>query len=223
MRNKCVTQTRRLQQFSYKVEDVQKQPKTALGRGILLQTTNVWPWVWPFEPCVTILLMLISSSVIQFPRLFAALIVRFLTKRFIGDYEANTGEFLPIPVSAFSNWLTVKVLGSGANTLLIRLPDYPPPLLSLSAGALYSRKVTLDGEEVSLQIQDTPCVALQVTFGWKRDSSDVSIRPSIILPALYSLYWCHRALLEPVSSTHWEKAGNTLHPSQSSPSHLGAI
>ncbi|XP_061816869.1 ras-like protein family member 11A-like isoform X2 [Nerophis lumbriciformis] len=47
-----------------------------------------------------------------------ALIVRFLTKRFIGDYEANTG-------------------------------------------ALYSRKVTLDGEEVSLQIQDTPCVALQ--------------------------------------------------------------
>uniref|UniRef100_A0A8C6TMW2 small monomeric GTPase n=1 Tax=Neogobius melanostomus TaxID=47308 RepID=A0A8C6TMW2_9GOBI len=48
-----------------------------------------------------------------------ALIVRFLTKRFIGDYEANTG-------------------------------------------ALYSRKVTLDVEEVSLQIQDTPCVSLQV-------------------------------------------------------------
>ncbi|XP_037336000.2 ras-like protein family member 11A-like isoform X2 [Pungitius pungitius] len=47
-----------------------------------------------------------------------ALIVRFLTKRFIGDYEANTG-------------------------------------------ALYSRKVALEGEEVSLQIQDTPCVALQ--------------------------------------------------------------
>uniref|UniRef100_A0A3P8T807 small monomeric GTPase n=1 Tax=Amphiprion percula TaxID=161767 RepID=A0A3P8T807_AMPPE len=33
--------------------------------------------------------------------------------------------------------------------------------LCVSAGALYSRKVTLDGEEVSLQIQDTPCVALQ--------------------------------------------------------------
>ncbi|XP_028330669.1 ras-like protein family member 11A-like isoform X2 [Gouania willdenowi] len=47
-----------------------------------------------------------------------ALIVRFLTKRFIGDYEANTG-------------------------------------------ALYSRKVTMEGEEVSLQIQDTPCVSLQ--------------------------------------------------------------
>lgn len=36
-----------------------------------------------------------------------------------------------------------------------------------SPGALYSRKVTLDGEEVSLQIQDTPCVALQVTNGHK--------------------------------------------------------
>ncbi|XP_023672252.1 ras-like protein family member 11A-like isoform X1 [Paramormyrops kingsleyae] len=47
-----------------------------------------------------------------------ALIVRFLTKRFIGDYEANTG-------------------------------------------ALYSRKISLDGEVVSLQVQDTPCVALQ--------------------------------------------------------------
>ncbi|XP_016096419.1 ras-like protein family member 11A-like [Sinocyclocheilus grahami] len=47
-----------------------------------------------------------------------ALIVRFLTKRFIGDYEANTG-------------------------------------------ALYSRKIHLDGEQVSLQVQDTPCVSLQ--------------------------------------------------------------
>ncbi|XP_036379057.1 ras-like protein family member 11A-like [Megalops cyprinoides] len=47
-----------------------------------------------------------------------ALIVRFLTRRFIGDYEANTG-------------------------------------------ALYSRKICLDGEQVSLQVQDTPCVSLQ--------------------------------------------------------------
>lgn len=39
------------------------------------------------------------------------------------------------------------------------------PTLSFSTGALYSRKVTLEGEEVSLQIQDTPCVALQVTNG----------------------------------------------------------
>ncbi|KPP71308.1 ras-like protein family member 11A-like [Scleropages formosus] len=47
-----------------------------------------------------------------------ALIVRFLTKKFIGDYEPNTG-------------------------------------------ALYARKITLDGEEVTLKVQDTPCVALQ--------------------------------------------------------------
>ncbi|KAJ0055674.1 hypothetical protein NL108_009634 [Boleophthalmus pectinirostris] len=51
-----------------------------------------------------------------------ALIVRFLTKRFIGDYEANTG-------------------------------------------ALYSRKLPLDTEDVSLQIQDTPCVSLQEDDG----------------------------------------------------------
>ncbi|NXG11133.1 RSLBL protein, partial [Sakesphorus luctuosus] len=47
-----------------------------------------------------------------------ALVVRFLTKRFIGDYEANTG-------------------------------------------ALYSRKFTIDGEQISLQVQDTPFVSLE--------------------------------------------------------------
>ncbi|XP_043953142.1 ras-like protein family member 11A-like isoform X2 [Gambusia affinis] len=43
------------------------------------------------------------------------------------------------------------------------IPSHSPfhPDLFVSAGALYSRKVTMDGEEVSLQIQDTPCVALQ--------------------------------------------------------------
>lgn len=30
-------------------------------------------------------------------------------------------------------------------------------------GALYSRKINLDGEQVSLQVQDTPCVSLQVS------------------------------------------------------------
>ncbi|XP_073403642.1 ras-like protein family member 11A-like [Dendrobates tinctorius] len=47
-----------------------------------------------------------------------AFVVRFLTKRFIGDYEANTG-------------------------------------------ALYSRKVTIDGEQISLQVQDTPYVSME--------------------------------------------------------------
>ncbi|KAF5900541.1 ras-like protein family member 11B, partial [Clarias magur] len=44
-----------------------------------------------------------------------ALVVRFLTKRFIGDYERN-------------------------------------------AGSLYSREVQIDGEQVAIQVQDTPGV-----------------------------------------------------------------
>ncbi|KAK6486302.1 ras-like protein family member 11A [Huso huso] len=44
-----------------------------------------------------------------------AMIVRFLTKRFIGDYESNTGN-------------------------------------------LYSRLVQLEGDQLSIQIQDTPCI-----------------------------------------------------------------
>uniref|UniRef100_A0A8C9WXD2 small monomeric GTPase n=1 Tax=Sander lucioperca TaxID=283035 RepID=A0A8C9WXD2_SANLU len=60
-----------------------------------------------------------------------ALIVRFLTKRFIGDYEANTV-----------------------------LRSRKPPTIDSSIHS-FILKVTLDGEEVSLQIQDTPCVALQ--------------------------------------------------------------
>ncbi|KAG8448118.1 hypothetical protein GDO86_015276 [Hymenochirus boettgeri] len=65
-----------------------------------------------------------------------ALIVRFLTKRFIGDYEANTG-------------------------------------------ALYSRKVTIDGEQISLQIQDTPFVSME------EDTDNVSCQEQINR----SIYW----------------------------------
>uniref|UniRef100_A0A3Q2PXA2 small monomeric GTPase n=1 Tax=Fundulus heteroclitus TaxID=8078 RepID=A0A3Q2PXA2_FUNHE len=79
-----------------------------------------------------------------------ALIVRFLTKRFIGDYEANTGEFFLHLTASISRMDPVIPAHSSLR------PD-----LFVSAGALYSRKVTMDGEEVSLQIQDTPCVALQ--------------------------------------------------------------
>ncbi|KAM4797393.1 ras-like protein family member 11A isoform 2-T2 [Rhinophrynus dorsalis] len=56
------------------------------------------------------------------------MIVRFLTKRFIGDYEANTGN-------------------------------------------LYSRLVAMEGEQVSLQIQDTP--------GSMKVEDDVSPAPDI--------------------------------------------
>ncbi|XP_053555186.1 ras-like protein family member 11A-like [Bombina bombina] len=65
-----------------------------------------------------------------------ALIVRFLTKRFIGDYEANTG-------------------------------------------ALYSRKVTIDGEQISLQVQDTPFVLME------DDMDNISCQEQINR----SIYW----------------------------------
>ncbi|CAL9694152.1 unnamed protein product [Knipowitschia caucasica] len=70
---------------------------------------------YPLLDCVpnrTVKLVVLGASGVG----KTALIVRFLTKRFIGDYEPNTG-------------------------------------------ALYSR--TLDSEDLSLQIQDTPCVSLQ--------------------------------------------------------------
>ncbi|XP_050757674.1 ras-like protein family member 11A-like isoform X2 [Gymnogyps californianus] len=64
-----------------------------------------------------------------------ALVVRFLTKRFIGDYEANTG-------------------------------------------ALYSRKFTIDGEQISLQVQDTP-------FG----SSLTELLLKVVKQINRSIYW----------------------------------
>ncbi|NWY19176.1 RSLBA protein, partial [Aphelocoma coerulescens] len=67
----------------------------------------------------------------------SAVIVRFLTKRFIGDYEPNTGE----------------EGGGGAGR-------GEPRVWRLTAlcspGNLYSRLVHLDGDHVAVQIQDTP-------------------------------------------------------------------
>ncbi|NWR15231.1 RSLBA protein, partial [Emberiza fucata] len=72
----------------------------------------------------------------------SAMIVRFLTKRFIGDYEPNTGE--------------VRRAGRGA-------APRPSGLTALcSTGNLYSRLVHLDGDHVAVQIQDTPgCIQVQ--------------------------------------------------------------
>lgn len=53
------------------------------------------------------------------PSLISALVVRFLTKRFIGDYERN-------------------------------------------AGNLYSREVQVDGDQVTIQVQDTPSVEVRL-------------------------------------------------------------
>ncbi|XP_060688084.1 ras-like protein family member 11A-like isoform X1 [Hemiscyllium ocellatum] len=63
-----------------------------------------------------------------------ALIVRFLTKRFIGDYEPNTG-------------------------------------------ALYSRSISIDGDQISLQVQDTPCI--------NQADGDDSSSPDIISRSLH--------------------------------------
>lgn len=100
--------------------------------------------------------------------LLSALIVRFLTKRFIGDYEANTGEF-PFIHLLCETEETARMHAlcplHQRDAAIDPIHSSTCPPLSFSTGALYSRKVTLEGEEVSLQIQDTPCVALQVTNG----------------------------------------------------------
>ncbi|NXK09729.1 RSLBA protein, partial [Herpetotheres cachinnans] len=74
----------------------------------------------------------------------SAMIVRFLTKRFIGDYEPNTGE----------------AAGGGAR----RGPPRSGLCLTAlcSPGNLYSRLVHLEGDHVAVQIQDTPgCIQVQ--------------------------------------------------------------
>ncbi|MBN3321725.1 RSLBA protein, partial [Atractosteus spatula] len=65
-----------------------------------------------------------------------AMVVRFLTKRFIGDYEPNTG-------------VTTSIGKSKRVSLAFPWP-----------GNLYSRLVQLEGAPLSVQIQDTPCVQM---------------------------------------------------------------
>ncbi|NWS59115.1 RSLBA protein, partial [Chunga burmeisteri] len=71
----------------------------------------------------------------------SAMIVRFLTKRFIGDYEPNTGEAVG------------RGGGGGVD------PQGWCLTAVCSPGNLYSRLVRLEGDPVAVQIQDTPgCV-----------------------------------------------------------------
>lgn len=113
---------------------------------------------------------------------FSALIVRFLTKRFIGDYEANTGKHYDEAMLlwsctdlqkcsyhfCFSPFLCFVIdfmrLSAFYTEHTLKLIILVSGLFSFSTflGALYSRKINLDGEQVSLQVQDTPCVSLQV-------------------------------------------------------------
>ncbi|XP_026878430.2 ras-like protein family member 11B [Electrophorus electricus] len=73
-----------------------------------------------------------------------ALVVRFLTKRFIGDYERN-------------------------------------------AGNLYSREVQLDGEQVAIQVQDTPGVELNVNGLSYTDHVTSSIQWADAVVMVYSV------------------------------------
>ncbi|NXW19806.1 RSLBA protein, partial [Circaetus pectoralis] len=70
----------------------------------------------------------------------SAMIVRFLTKRFIGDYEPNTGE------------------AAGGRRGAAGTPAAAAWCLTAlcSPGNLYSRLVRLEGDHVAVQIQDTP-------------------------------------------------------------------
>lgn len=77
----------------------------------------------------------------------SAMIVRFLTKRFIGDYEPNTGE-----------------AGGGRRARAAR-PRVRRLTALCSAGSLYSRLVHLDGDHLAVQIQDTPgCIQVRRCF-----------------------------------------------------------
>ncbi|CAM9592185.1 unnamed protein product [Bubo scandiacus] len=72
----------------------------------------------------------------------SAMVVRFLTKRFIGDYEPNTGEAAGRGGDPRGRGLCLTAL--------------------CSPGNLYSRLVRLDGDHVAVQIQDTPgCIQVQ--------------------------------------------------------------
>ncbi|NWI64859.1 RSLBA protein, partial [Todus mexicanus] len=75
----------------------------------------------------------------------SAMVVRFLTKRFIGDYEPNTG----------------KAVGRGGVRRGPRGCSWCLTALC-SPGNLYSRLVHLEGDHVAVQIQDTPgCIQVQ--------------------------------------------------------------
>lgn len=80
------------------------------------------------------------------------MIVRFLTKRFIGDYEPNTGEWGGHGGDGRA--------GMDRRVPVRRLTALPSP------GNLYSRLVRLDGDHVAVQIQDTPgCIQVRRCFG----------------------------------------------------------
>lgn len=117
--------------------------------GYLQKCDLVTPLLWYFLPlcCDTL-----ETPLIQTPPVFFFL----SSDRQVSDQEVHW--------RLWSKHRWVDDI-SRAEPLYSSLHSFTCLSLSVSVGALYSRKVTLDGEEVSLQIQDTPCVALQVTRG----------------------------------------------------------
>lgn len=95
--------------------------------------------------------------------LISALVVRFLTRRFIGDYERNAGEKL--------SSITVCVCGLKRVYKIVVLKLILLPVCAC-AGNLYSREVQVDGEQVTIQVQDTPGVEVRSSFSPLQLSSD---------------------------------------------------
>lgn len=59
--------------------------------------------------------------------------------------------------------------------------------LAFPPGALYSRKFTIDGEQISLQVQDTPFVSLEVKHPLSASLLYSTLTVSCLLPALPSV------------------------------------
>nr|XP_023689194.1 ras-like protein family member 11A-like isoform X1 [Paramormyrops kingsleyae] len=126
---------------------------TSGSSGFLLVPIPEYPALDP-QPYKNIKIVVLGASNVG----KTALIVRFLTKRFIGDYEANTG-------------------------------------------ALYSRTINIDGEQTSLQVQDTPCVSLQQV-----DGEGLICQEQIN----HSIYWADGYML--VFSITDDSSYRTIHP-----------
>uniref|UniRef100_A0AAZ3QES6 Uncharacterized protein n=1 Tax=Oncorhynchus tshawytscha TaxID=74940 RepID=A0AAZ3QES6_ONCTS len=96
----------------------------------------------------------------------------------------------------------VKIVVLGRATRFIG--DY-----EANTGALYSRKINLDGEQVSLQVQDTPCVSLQVGL-----SKHTMMCPKMAPDSLYSALLFTRSLCALVrrSALHCDLGCHLEHP-----------
>ena len=105
----------------------------------------------------------IACSNIHLFFLLTALVVRFLTKRFIGDYERNAGKTTDLneitSISGKVYLFFLLIFGCAQRVFIFVVLTVC--LRSFSAGNLYSREVQVDGEQVAVQVQDTPGVEVR--------------------------------------------------------------